>query len=66
MDGPSPLASNGLPFRFRSFNVEGTVTTDIDDLQGGAAASITPALAGAHQDQMSLQNQLLGFPSVAQ
>jgi hypothetical protein len=66
MDGPSPLASNGLPFRFRSFNVEGTVATDIDDLQDGAAASITPALAGAHQDQMPLQNQLLGFPSVAQ
>ena len=64
MDGPSPLASNGLSFRFRSFYVEGMVTTDIDDLLDGAVASITPALAGAHQDQMPLQHQLLGFPSV--
>ena len=66
MDGPSPIASNGLPFRFRSFDNEGTVTTDIELLQDGAAAVITPALAGSHQDQMPLQFQLLSFPPIAQ
>jgi len=64
MDRPSALASNGLPFTFRSFEGEGTVTTDIDDLQAGATALISPALAGAHQGQMPLQYQLLSFPPV--
>ena len=64
MDGPSPLASNGLPFRFRSFNSEGAVTTDIEHLQDGATALITPALVGAHQDHMPLEYHLLSFPPI--
>jgi murein DD-endopeptidase MepM/ murein hydrolase activator NlpD len=63
MDGPSPLASEGLPFRFRSFDSEGTVTNDLEtSIQEGEPAVIVPALAGEHRDEMPLQNQLIRFP----
>ena len=35
MDSPSPLASNGLPYVFRSFVGEGTVTSSFDHLDAG-------------------------------
>ena len=66
MDGPSPLGSNGLPFVFRSFDSEGTSTDDIDDLLAGQRAVIGPALAGPHQNQMPLLNQVVGFPAIRQ
>jgi hypothetical protein len=66
MDGPSPLGSNGLPFVFRSFDSEGTSTNDIDDLLAGQRAVIGPALAGPHQNQMPLLNQVVGFPAIRQ
>ena len=40
------------------------VTTDIENLQDGATALITPALAGAHQDEMPLEYHLLSFPPI--
>jgi murein DD-endopeptidase MepM/ murein hydrolase activator NlpD len=63
MDGPSPLASNGLPYVFRSFVGEGTVTSSFDHLDAGGAAVIGPALAGQHQNQLPLDNQVIGFPA---
>jgi Peptidase family M23 len=62
MDGPSPLGSNGLPFVFRSFESEGTVTSSFADLGEGRPAEVTPALAGRHQLQLPLNNQLISFP----
>ena len=41
MDGPRPLSSNGLPYRFSRFTVEGTLT-DLAKLQAGAVAKIDP------------------------
>jgi hypothetical protein len=64
MDGPSPLGSNGLPFVFRSFDSEGTSTDDIDDLLAGQRAVIGPALAGPHQNQMPLMNEIVSFPAI--
>ncbi len=64
MDGPSPLASNGLPYVFRSFDSEGTVTSTIDDLEVGRPAVIGSALAGRHQNQLPLENQSVNFPSL--
>jgi hypothetical protein len=66
MDGPSPLGSNGLPFVFRSFDSEGTSTNDIDDLLAGQRAVIGPALAGPHQNQMPLLNEIVSFPAIRQ
>jgi murein DD-endopeptidase MepM/ murein hydrolase activator NlpD len=61
MDGPIPLASNGLPFVFRSFSSEGTVTSSVDDLAAGHPAVIGPALAGRHENQMPLDDQVVDF-----
>jgi hypothetical protein len=63
MDGPIPLASNGLPFVFRSFDSEGTITIPLDDLFEGRPAVIGPALAGRHANQLPLDNQVVGFPT---
>jgi hypothetical protein len=62
MDGPGPLTSNGLPFVFRAFESQGTVTTSDNDLAAGQAAAISDALAGPHRDQMPLVNQVVSFP----
>jgi hypothetical protein len=66
MDGPSSLGSSGLPFVFRSFDSEGTSTTDIDDLFDGQPLVIGPALAGPHRNQMPLLNEVVSFPAVSQ
>lgn len=63
MDGPGPLTSNGLPYVFRSFDSDGTVTTSDADLADGQAATISSALAGPHRDQMPLQDQVVSFPA---
>lgn len=62
MDGPGPLSSNGLPYRFESFEVEGTVTNTAD-LQTGVPADVVDAGAGSHVDVMPLQDQLVAFPA---
>jgi hypothetical protein len=61
MDGPIPLASNGLPFVLRSFGSEGTVTSSFDDLAAGLPAVIGPALAGRHENQMPLDDLVVDF-----
>ena len=62
MDGPAPFTSNGLPYVFRAFESEGTVTTSDADLGAGQVATISGALAGPHRDQMPLFNQVVSFP----
>ncbi|MGH2583434.1 MAG: M23 family metallopeptidase, partial [Dehalococcoidia bacterium] len=61
MDGPEPLASNGLPYVFRSFESEGTLTNTVDDLVEGQPAQIGPALAGRHRLQIPMNNQVVDF-----
>ncbi len=60
MDGPLPLASNGRPFTFTSFDSPGTVT-NVEDVIGGAVVEIDPALAGGHTDELPLAFQVVDF-----
>ncbi|WP_191876239.1 M23 family metallopeptidase [Streptomyces filipinensis] len=64
MNGPDPLASNGLPFVFSSMTLQGTLDSSVDDLFGGKPARISPAAdnrADADQE-MPLYLDQVGFP----
>ncbi len=61
MDGPGPLSSNGLPYRFESFEVSGTLTNTAD-IPTGVVAELDETLTGSFTDVMPLDNQLLTFP----
>ncbi|MBV8940242.1 MAG: M23 family metallopeptidase [Solirubrobacterales bacterium] len=60
MDGPSPLNSNGLPFRFSRFNLEGELT-NFGAFSAGRPARIVPRLRGIHTGELPLNNQVLDF-----
>jgi hypothetical protein len=60
MDGPSPLAANGIPYRFSAFTSPGTLT-NFQGLFDEAPAHIVPKLAGAHRDELPLNLQVIGF-----
>ncbi len=60
MNGPSPLASEGIPYRFSRFSVAGTLT-NFGGLFEGAAARVKPEFAGPHRDQLPLNQQVVGF-----
>ena len=61
MDGPLPLASNGVPFRFSRFTVSGTVT-NLDALTQGAVAEMKPRPTGPRSRVLPLNNQVIDFP----
>ena len=61
MDGPLPLASNGVPFRFCRFTVRGTVT-NLDALTQGAVAEMKPRPTGPRSRVLPLNNQVIDFP----
>ena len=42
MDSPHPLASNGMPYRFTNFTVEGQLT-NLSGIEAGETAQITRA-----------------------
>jgi hypothetical protein len=60
MDSPSPLASNGVPYRFSEFTTSGTVT-NLEALTKGAVAKIAPKPRGAHRQQLPLDLQIVNF-----
>jgi Peptidase family M23 len=60
MDGPSPLASNGIPFRFTKFTTAGTVT-NLEALTKGAPAEIVPKPRGPHAKQLPLDLEIVDF-----
>ena len=60
MDSPSPLASDGLPYEFRSFDSEGTLANAEEVLAGGVAR-FDPALSGPHSSQLPLDLQVISF-----
>jgi hypothetical protein len=60
MDGPSPLNSNGLPFRFTQFNLEGEMT-NVGPFQTGERAQIVPRLRGIHRGELPLNDQVVDF-----
>ena len=61
MDGPSPLRSNGLPFRFTRFDGQGRATADAP-LAMPVVTIDSQALAGSHVDQLPLNLQIVRFP----
>jgi hypothetical protein len=60
MDSPSPLGSNGLPFRFTRFSVAGTIT-DETPLFTGQPVPYGPPPSGVHRGQLPLDGQVLDF-----
>ena len=62
MNGPGPWTSDGLPFEFRSFGSEGTITNSISKLQEGRPAVIGPVSRGHHRRELPLENEVLSFP----
>jgi hypothetical protein len=62
VDSPSPLASDGLPYEFRSFDSEGTLANGDEVLTGGVA-TFDPALSGPHTRQLPLDLQVISFGS---
>lgn len=65
MDGPSPLASQGLPYLYDRFEVTGQVasTADFDAAEGdGVPLVLVPGLAPSeHSDQLILDQNLVTF-----
>ena len=64
MDGEGPLSSNGRPYRFNNFTVQGKITNNPDDVLNGDPIVIAPELDGPHRRQLPLDNELLDFGSV--
>lgn len=64
MDGPSPLGSNGLPFLFDSFGLEGKVRSDASMFAGaqGAVLDIDRSGASNRLEQSPLHRDLMTFP----
>jgi hypothetical protein len=61
MDSPSPLGSNGLPYRFTRFSVRGTIHDLLPIFDGGPAV-FTPPPSGNHRGELPLENQVIDFP----
>jgi hypothetical protein len=60
MDGPTPVSSNGVPYRFSRFSVTGTLT-NFGGLFDNQPAQITPKFRGLHRKQLPLNQQVIGF-----
>jgi hypothetical protein len=61
MDSPHPLASNGMPYRFSSFKVEGELT-NLDGIEQGETAKVRKVELGARRDELPLNDQVIAFP----
>jgi hypothetical protein len=61
MDSPHPLASNGMPYRFGSFAVEGELT-NLEGIEKGEVAKIAKRGLGARHDELPLNDQVIAFP----
>ena len=62
MDGPSPLISNGLPYVFTGFIGQGRLVDEQPLFTGGVVTIDKDALAGPHQNQLPLSDQVVSFP----
>ena len=61
MDGPLPLASNGVPYRFSNFEIEGTLG-NLGPLEQGAVADVSPTPRGPRSKELPLNLQVIDFP----
>lgn len=60
MDGPTPVDSSGVPYRFSRFSVAGTLS-NFAGLFDDEPARIAPRLRGVHRKQLPLSLQVIGF-----
>lgn len=61
MEGPVPLGSNGLPFRFTGFRGEGVLTNFLPVFALGARGKLAPKLRGPRRAALPLNNQVVDF-----
>jgi Peptidase family M23 len=61
MDGPSPLGSEGIPFRFSSFTAEGTLTNFPQFFVLGDEAKLAAAPRGPKRAELPLNLQVVDF-----
>jgi hypothetical protein len=61
MDSPHPLASNGMPYRFANFTVEGKLT-NLDGLEEGETAKIERTELGKRHAELPLNDEVIAFP----
>ncbi len=66
MDSPSPLASNGLPYRLEQFDLLGklpsTAAFDQGAAEGNPLKILQVSLPGPHRDQLPLDLVVVSFP----
>jgi hypothetical protein len=61
MDGPTPLGSEGLPFRFSAFTAEGTLANFPQFFVLGAKAKLAGAPRGPRRAELPLNLQVVDF-----
>lgn len=61
MDSPHPLASNGVPYRFRGFTVEGKLT-NLEGIEKGETAKIAREGLGPRRAELPLNDEVIAFP----
>ncbi|HTT93294.1 MAG TPA: M23 family metallopeptidase [Solirubrobacterales bacterium] len=61
MDSPHPLASNGVPYRFSSFTVEGKLT-NLAGLEAGETATVAREGLGRRHAELPLNDEVIAFP----
>jgi hypothetical protein len=61
MDSPHPLASNGVPYRFSKFTVEGKLT-NLSGIEAGETAKIDRVDLGKRSAELPLNNEVIAFP----
>ncbi len=64
MDGPSPFASNGIPYVFTTFAGAGRLTPDNDRLfaDGGPANVDAEWRSAPHKAELPLDLEVIDFP----
>jgi len=62
MDGPSPLASRGLPYEIEGFQSQGRLDGDDGFFEKGDAGKIDRSwFPGAHKNELPLENEMVDF-----
>lgn len=63
MDGPSPLASNGLPFEIEGFQSAGMLQPEDGFFEKGDPGKIDRSwFPGPHRNELPLENEVVDFP----
>jgi hypothetical protein len=61
MDSPHPVASNGVPYRFSKFTVEGKLT-NLSGIEAGETAKIDRVDLGKRSAELPLNDEVIAFP----